>query len=1212
MVNCLNPHEHVTDEGGVFVDINGDRRADLIHASSSDMNQPTYDDIFLNDGNNHWAKQAPWKAPYSLIRLLWSNPADPFCPIPTEVGPFACDGRCGVGKLCSCSTNPGSVCGLCREAFSGLPYGNCCTAWPNDCRQYQHPGFSDETATRLEDVNGDGLPDFIRKSDSVASSVLLNQGDGTFVADPNRVLPVSLSRPEGVRFADVNGDGLIDILHASGKNSAGNGVYINNGVSWVADPSYSIPVKFFDKNSNKDWSDTDAQLVDLNNDGIDDIITNDATYLGNGNGWTNIGYATPQKLTDSSLTYVLSHMIDINSDGLIDIVSNSDTDLGTGPYPNLLTQVTLPYGGTISYGYTASNRLKDSNGKAANPQLPILKYVLTSLATDDGLGLTASQRQTTITYGGGQWDGSQREFRGFAWAEETRADGSRQRTDFDQTAAKKGKPIAIELRDRDGKLLQRSELTYQDDSNGPPYETPLVAQVDRRFSWDTSGKQIESKTRSEMSYDTYGNNVRTVHWGDDTKSGDERTVFNKFYPNPAAWIVQAPAHANKLCSGVVASDPGDSGYLVNQRLLYDGNSSVEQMPLRVRLKKETTLGGDGRSLFTEAVQFDSYGNMTQVQNPLHFSTQYYFDAGAYHPSGQFVTRVVNPLGHTVRTQYDAFGRVEQLTDPNNVVTTSTYDPLHRLLKTAIAGEKAVTTKSYLSFGQPGEQRIHTEVKHDAALVLWQEDYLDGAGKTYKTIQRGSGEGKSIVNETERDSRGRPWKQYLPYFTQEGSGTYVETQYDALDRPIQIIKPDGSTVQYRYEGLKTIITNERGAKRTEERDAYGNLTAITEHTAKGDFITRYEYNPMNLLTRATDHGNKSDGSGAKNITTINWDNLGRKTAMSDPNLGNWSYTYDDAGNLETQTDGNGCAANMTYDALNRLTKKSFGATCSESLVYTREYDQVSGEDHGKSLGKQVRETGPTYTKKWYYRDVDNLGRLSTEELTFDGVTAYTKYTYNADGTVRATKLDAATGDKGDSADDPPSGEEVQVQYTYGEDGQLFGVKRWKTEGPLTLLSRIERNARGQPLVKEFGNGVVTSLSYDEAPSGDQRLRSLQTYIGGGGSQSCDPFPRPTPVQGSPQAGARYVTVRNPQPCGHSPSYLQWNEYRYDARGNVLSIASQTGSPDREFGYDELDRVILGGSSDNPLEYEYDPLGNLLKVKGTYRPFGLGATEDIYEK
>ncbi|MCB9140145.1 MAG: hypothetical protein H6642_17535 [Caldilineaceae bacterium] len=48
--------------------------------------------------------------------------------------------------------------------------------------------------------------------------------------------------------------------------------------------------------------------------------------------------------------------------------------------------------------------------------------------------------------------------------------------------------------------------------------------------------------------------------------------------------------------------------------------------------------------------------------------------------------------------------------------------------------------------------------------------------------------------------------------------------------------------------------------------------------------------------------------------------GRKTAMTDPDMGSWSYAYNNVGSLTRQQDGNGNWIYLEYDNLHRLTGK----------------------------------------------------------------------------------------------------------------------------------------------------------------------------------------------------------------------------------------------------------------------------------------------------
>ena len=53
----------------------------------------------------------------------------------------------------------------------------------------------------------------------------------------------------------------------------------------------------------------------------------------------------------------------------------------------------------------------------------------------------------------------------------------------------------------------------------------------------------------------------------------------------------------------------------------------------------------------------------------------------------------------------------------------------------------------------------------------------------------------------------------------------------------------------------------------------------------------------------------------------YDSLGRKTSIIDPDMGTWSYVYDDAGRMTQQTDAKGNVLKFFYaDPIGRLTHK----------------------------------------------------------------------------------------------------------------------------------------------------------------------------------------------------------------------------------------------------------------------------------------------------
>lgn len=160
-----------------------------------------------------------------------------------------------------------------------------------------------DEGVRFVDVNGDGATDII-KANTEAVRTYLNNGEGTAWTESNTWrLPTPVvwvyGRDIGVRLLDINGDNMIDILR-SGTNDY-KFVYINNGNGWDERTSeWDIPVTFTDG-----IKDTGAQFADVNGDGLTDIIVSSEStnadyvttvdqrvFINNGSGWTEDGNYT--------------------------------------------------------------------------------------------------------------------------------------------------------------------------------------------------------------------------------------------------------------------------------------------------------------------------------------------------------------------------------------------------------------------------------------------------------------------------------------------------------------------------------------------------------------------------------------------------------------------------------------------------------------------------------------------------------------------------------------------------------------------------------------------------------------------------------------------------------------------------------------------------------------------------------------------------------
>jgi hypothetical protein len=239
------------------------------------------------------------------------------------------------------------------------------------------------TNSQLVDINGDGLPDWVY-SDSSNTYVLLNTGTGwatttasqwTIATSTLYLVPGSSPAKyydRGMRFVDVNGDGLVDFVRAF-KNSTSTG------------------------NSNDEAGDYTLEL------------------LNTGNGWATTTWAGTSYITQgdsvSSLGQCYSEIANWTGNG-----QNAQ---------DVLTTITYPQGGSASISYAKS-------AQGSNPELPISLLTVTNITTNDGFGNTAGK---TYTYSGGKMYSAlgvrDQKFAGFSTVTETDAN-TKTTTYYDQ------------------------------------------------------------------------------------------------------------------------------------------------------------------------------------------------------------------------------------------------------------------------------------------------------------------------------------------------------------------------------------------------------------------------------------------------------------------------------------------------------------------------------------------------------------------------------------------------------------------------------------------------------------------------------------------------------------------------------------------------------------------------------------------------------------
>lgn len=233
-------------------------------------------------------------------------------------------------------------------------------------------------STRINDI-------FTLTSDETPSTV----GSGTFATRTT----TSGSSPLGIDSGDVNGDGFMDIVTSADFNNAPARVHLGNGNGTfaasvaLAASGLSGAVKF----------------ADVNGDSLLDVVLNNGTagtvsvFIGNGNGTFTTATTFQTGSNPASLDTA-----DLNGDGFIDIIAQ---DQGSGTLSILLgngngtfaTRTTIS--ASNSSGYPGSLEIADLNNDNS-PDLILTARDFNRIGVFIGNGNGTFQAQTTLQVSG--------------------------------------------------------------------------------------------------------------------------------------------------------------------------------------------------------------------------------------------------------------------------------------------------------------------------------------------------------------------------------------------------------------------------------------------------------------------------------------------------------------------------------------------------------------------------------------------------------------------------------------------------------------------------------------------------------------------------------------------------------------------------------------------------------------------------------------------
>ncbi len=562
-----------------------------------------------------------------------------------------------------------------------------------------------------------------------------------------------------------------------------------------------------------------------------------------------------------------------------------------------------------------------------------------------------------------------------------------------------------------------------------------------------------------------------------------------------------------------------------------------------------------RSLVSKTVE--DYGGV-------HATVRSYYDA-----DGRLV-RVIDPRGFEERYVYDALGRLVDETDAAGNRIVRRYDKVGNLVVECLYERIdddtfALRARRELSYDELGRLVIAGVNRFEAAPAVPRSD-LTGAFAE-------SGPGELLAVQFFYDASGNVVRRV------DQDGREFSIEYDILGRATRRVDPDGNELRLEYDAEGNVTRVDR---REVTRDlttnevvrerffavvlAYDELNRIVERTTSiGSY--RYEYDGQgNRVAIEDPNGNRVENT---------FDVFGRLTETRRshrrfepdevPSVVRTAFTYDKDDQCTSLTDPLGRTTLFHHDGLGRLVSTTFPDGSADSSVYDRASNLVEYRDRNGAVRKlewdglsrnvaMLVESvmgGALDGATSYRAEYDALGRITRAENDF----VVTRYDYDSlDHTLaEVNSFTASTGL------DPSW--EYAISRRFSNTGALLeitypsGRRIVYRRDVLDRVTRVEQAASGTDYPGDVTNDpelVVADLEYDGLTLGK--------------------VSRPSGVTTELQYDFAGRVVQIVHGVGGSPFHTI--QFLYDRVGNVVQQVES--SPDHDgtlvHRYDSVHRLI----------------------------------------
>ncbi len=1061
------------------------------------------------------------------------------------------------------------------------------------------PGADDSNRWMFADLTGDGRSDAFWLG---GGSLYLSRWNGAGFTSLASQTQASLGAfGPGAddlgrwRFADVNGDGLSDIVWIGGGRFITS---VNTGLGFV-------------QYNNQAQSELGAW-----GPGADDVNRyrfgewtgdgkTDALWVGGGfvivSRSNGLGFTTFSSQAQSELGAYGPGADDVNRYRFSEFNGDGKTDtlwIGGGsvivsmtrfPQSDLLTSIYNNYRrSSVIYSYVFDLAGAVVPGSSAPPYASVSLVKWLPVQTDLSIAGTARERKTYTFFNAKAYmpdNPLDRRSLGFARMEERKfiisngsplvAPGTRI-TYFSQNERNAGSVLREDTVYADGNVIQRKETNYF--LFDPPFAGSLpLSLVERTVetNFNSDGTFLFSKTIRNTNFDVYGN-PRVIYDDQDnsTNKDDLRKEIQYSYDLCSTGLPVSLNIYDSSNQSIKSTNTVYNSVCQPERVISGGGGATEEMAMAYfpngQLRTKTINNQTTSYIYEGERTIENAPDGTTRENQLDPATgdivwdktpDDRYTAKEYDIHGR-VTRECRGLSRSCSgnpiwkaTDYGDLGGLGgnfTITDSNGVTETVTVSQLGLVTDRLVSDDRG-TTSQHMEYDVFGRQLSIEFTGTGAPSVVIRRNFYDPNGNLIRIERPGP---NGIISQS-MDLMPRR----VPVGTQGG---YEKTIVDANGQPMYEARDINDRVLRR-----DFQTTDNGIAQWGRIEKYydvkGNLEKIRRGYGSSRDVTAF--NP-------------------KYEINFTYDPLGRKLSQSDAESGLTTYTYDpNSKKVAAETTADGKTTYFFYDAQQRLIQIK-----DNNLIVVATYTYYNDGPHKSKVASIVDETGiTTFQYDMATGKVADVLRSFEEGKVFD-----VRFEYD---------------DQGRTIKKSYPGAEISLVYTYFNTGLLESITLNDPRGrilesgtSIVLAEYSDLNAFNKPGHLEYGNGVTLNWTYDSgtgllrtsaAENSDGPIQQIAYSYRNDGliAQITDQLDNKYSESYQYDSAHRLVSATGP--FGDVEHPIQTIAYKYAADGQIL----YNGENDSTYTYTGPNTPHRLASTSDGVSYAYNARGSVTQKKFT---------------